>query len=125
MEIANDITAPTTRPDPSGRQRRLSLGSHEMGGASPLKTINPYGYACSFADSLCEIGQIFPWGRVLIPLKKAQGNGADRSIWLRSFRRMARNQNFERVSRLFSLTDSDLRIRFSNAPDLAVKLLQF
>jgi hypothetical protein len=60
MEIANDITAPATRPDPSGCQRRLSLGSQEMGRATPLKIINPYVYACSFADGLCEIGQIFP-----------------------------------------------------------------
>jgi hypothetical protein len=60
MEIANDITAPTTRPDPSGRRRRLSLGSQEMGRATPRKIISPYGYACSFADTLCEIGQIFP-----------------------------------------------------------------
>jgi hypothetical protein len=37
----------------------------------------------------------FPEDWELAPLKKVQGNGAERSIWLRSFRRTARNQNLE------------------------------
>ena len=72
MEIANDTTAPTTRPDPSGRQGRLPLGSQKMGCATPLKINNPYGYACSFADSLSEIGQIFP-GRGFWLTQKGSG----------------------------------------------------
>jgi hypothetical protein len=89
MEIANDIWEPTTRPDSSGGQHRLSLGSQEMGRATPLKIIDPNGYACSFADSLYEIGQIFP-GESSGSTQKGPRKQRDRSIFLRSFRRMAK-----------------------------------